>query len=75
MGLLIGATPLYGLHLILVMAVCVPLKLDVPLSYLAAAPPYVMKLVKDFDARLQAYQSGMEVRTRGGLAAAAAVAE
>jgi uncharacterized protein (DUF2062 family) len=35
-GLLIGATPLYGLHLILVMAVCVPLKLDVPLSYLAA---------------------------------------
>ncbi len=36
MGLLIGATPLYGLHLVLVMGVCLPLKLDVPLAYLAA---------------------------------------
>lgn len=35
-GLLIGATPLYGLHLVLVMAVCIPLRLDVPLAYLAA---------------------------------------
>jgi uncharacterized protein (DUF2062 family) len=35
-GLFIGVTPLYGLHLLLVMAVCLPLRLDVPVSYLAA---------------------------------------
>lgn len=35
-GLFIGVTPLYGLHLLLVMAVCLPLRLDVPISYLAA---------------------------------------
>ena len=35
-GLLIGATPLYGLHLILVVAVCLPLRLDAPVAYLAA---------------------------------------
>jgi len=35
-GLLIGVTPLYGLHLWIVLAVCVPLKLDAPIAYLAA---------------------------------------
>jgi len=35
-GLFIGVTPLYGLHLLLVIAVCLPLRLDVPISYLAA---------------------------------------
>jgi len=35
-GLFIGCQPLYGLHLVLVMAVCVPLKLDAVLAYLAA---------------------------------------
>lgn len=35
-GLFIGVTPLYGLHLLLVIAVCIPLRLDVPISYLAA---------------------------------------
>ncbi len=35
-GLLIGATPLYGLHLVLVVAVCLPLRLDAPVAYLAA---------------------------------------
>ena len=35
-GLAIGVTPLWGLHLILVLAVCLPLKLDAPVAYLAA---------------------------------------
>lgn len=35
-GLLIGVTPLYGFHLILVVAVCLPLRLDAPVAYLAA---------------------------------------
>jgi len=35
-GLLIGATPLYGFHLILVVGVCLPLRLDAPVAYLAA---------------------------------------
>lgn len=33
-----------------------------PLSYLRQAPPYVLKLVKDYDEKLKALQSGMEVR-------------
>jgi SAM-dependent methyltransferase/uncharacterized protein (DUF2062 family) len=36
LGLFIGCQPLYGLHFVLVMAVCVPLKLDAVLAYLAA---------------------------------------
>jgi SAM-dependent methyltransferase len=35
-GLFIGCQPLYGLHLVLVLAICLPLKLDSVLSYLAA---------------------------------------
>jgi uncharacterized protein (DUF2062 family)/SAM-dependent methyltransferase len=35
-GLFIGVKPLYGLHFVLVMAVCLPLRLDAVLSYLAA---------------------------------------
>jgi uncharacterized protein (DUF2062 family) len=35
-GLAIGVTPAYGAHLFLVLAVCVPLGLDAPVSYLAA---------------------------------------
>ena len=35
-GLAIGVTPLYGLHLWLVLLVCVPLRLDAPVAYLAA---------------------------------------
>ena len=35
-GLFIGCQPLYGLHLPLVMLVCLPLKLDAVLAYLAA---------------------------------------
>ena len=36
LGLFIGCQPLYGLHLVLVLAVCVPLRLDAVLAYLAA---------------------------------------
>jgi uncharacterized protein (DUF2062 family) len=35
-GLAIGVTPLFGVHLILVLAVCLPLRLDAAVSYLAA---------------------------------------
>lgn len=35
-GLFIGCQPLYGLHFVLVLAVCVPLRLDAVLAYLAA---------------------------------------
>ncbi len=35
-GAFIGCQPLYGLHFVLVLAVCLPLRLDAVLSYLAA---------------------------------------
>ena len=35
-GLAIGVTPLWGFHFWLVLAVCVPLRLDAPIAYLAA---------------------------------------
>lgn len=35
-GLAIGVTPLWGVHLPLVLAVCLPLSLDAPVAYLAA---------------------------------------
>ena len=35
-GLALGVTPLYGFHLLMVLAVCIPLRLDAPVSYLAA---------------------------------------
>ena len=35
-GLFIGCQPIYGLHLVLVLLVCVPLRLDALLAYLAA---------------------------------------
>lgn len=35
-GLAIGLVPVYGAHWAIVLAVCVPLKLDAPVSYLAA---------------------------------------
>ncbi|MEO8876869.1 MAG: DUF2062 domain-containing protein, partial [Polyangiaceae bacterium] len=35
-GLAVGVTPLYGFHLPLVLAVCLPLGLDTPIAYLAA---------------------------------------
>ena len=35
-GLVIGITPAFGLHWLLVIAVCVPLRLDTGVSYLAA---------------------------------------
>jgi uncharacterized protein (DUF2062 family) len=35
-GLLVGTTPAFGVHIFLVLLVCVPLNLDAPISYLAA---------------------------------------
>lgn len=35
-GLCIGMLPLYGVHWALVLGVCLPLRLDVPVAYLAA---------------------------------------
>ena len=35
-GLAVGLTPLYGLHFWIVVAICVPLRLDAALAYLAA---------------------------------------
>ena len=35
-GVLVGTTPLYGLHFLLVVGICLPLKLDVPVAYVAA---------------------------------------
>ena len=35
-GLVIGMTPAFGLHWLLVIAVCVPLRLDAGVAYLAA---------------------------------------
>ena len=47
-GLLVGVTPLWGAHIFLVLAICVPLGLDAPVSYLAAnisMPPLAPFLV------------------------------
>lgn len=35
-GLAIGVTPLYGFHLLIVLAICLPLRLDAAVSYIAA---------------------------------------
>ncbi len=35
-GVMVGTTPLYGLHFFLVAAICIPLRLDAALAYLAA---------------------------------------
>lgn len=35
-GIAIGLVPVYGAHWAIVLAVCVPLKLDAPIAYLAA---------------------------------------
>lgn len=35
-GVLVGATPLYGLHFFLVMGICIPLKLDAAIAYVAS---------------------------------------
>jgi len=35
-GLAIGVTPLWGVHFFLVLGICMPLRLDVPVAYLAA---------------------------------------
>lgn len=36
LGLLVGVTPLWGLHLWIILAIGLPLRLDVPIAYLAA---------------------------------------
>jgi uncharacterized protein (DUF2062 family) len=36
LGLAIGLTPLWGLHTLLVLALCVPLRLDVPVAWVAS---------------------------------------
>jgi len=35
-GLAVGVTPLWGVHFFLVLGICMPLSLDVPIAYLAA---------------------------------------
>ena len=35
-GVLVGTTPLYGLHFFLVMGICLPLKLDAAIAYVAS---------------------------------------
>jgi len=35
-GVLVGTTPLYGLHFFLVMGICIPLKLDCAIAYVAS---------------------------------------
>jgi uncharacterized protein (DUF2062 family) len=35
-GVLVGTTPLYGLHFLLVMGICLPLRLDVAIAYVAS---------------------------------------
>ncbi len=35
-GVLVGTTPLYGLHFLLVMGICVPLRLDTAVAYVAS---------------------------------------
>jgi len=35
-GLIIGMTPVFGLHWLIVIGVCVPLRLDAGVAYLAA---------------------------------------
>lgn len=46
-GLAVGVTPLYGLHLWVVLAICLPLRLDAALAYLAAniSLPFMIPLI------------------------------
>ncbi len=36
LGLAIGVTPLWGLHWLILLAICVPLRLDTPVAYVAS---------------------------------------
>jgi uncharacterized protein (DUF2062 family) len=68
-GLAIGVTPLYGLHLWIVIAVCLPLGLDAALAYLAAniSLPFVIPFIL-----LAEVELGSLARTGHGLALTAA---
>ncbi|MGO8998498.1 MAG: DUF2062 domain-containing protein [Polyangiaceae bacterium] len=71
-GLAIGVTPLYGLHLWIVIAVCVPLRLDAALAYLAAniSLPFVIPFIL-----LAEVELGSLARTGHALALSAAEAQ
>ena len=58
-GLFIGCQPLYGLHFVLVLAVCLPLRLDAVLAYLAAniSNPFVAPFLIFSEVETGAYLS------------------
>ena len=64
-GLFVGVTPLYGLHLFIVLGVCLPLRLDARVAYLAAniSLPFIAPLLS-----LAEIQMGAWVRTGHALA-------
>jgi uncharacterized protein (DUF2062 family)/SAM-dependent methyltransferase len=71
-GLAVGVTPLYGLHLWIVLALCVPLRLDAALAYLAAnvsLPPVIPLLL------VSEIEVGSLVRTGHAVAVEAADAK
>ena len=71
-GLAVGVTPLYGLHFWIVVAVCVPLRLDAALAYLAAniSLPFVIPFIL-----LAEVELGSLVRTGHALGVTAADAK
>lgn len=64
-GLAIGVTPVWGFHFWLVLAVCVPLRLDAPVAYLAAN--ISMPLIAPF-LTLAEIEIGAHVRTGAWIA-------
>ncbi len=64
-GLAIGVTPVWGFHFWLVLAVCVPLRLDAPVAYLAAN--ISMPLIAPF-LTLAEIEIGARVRTGAWIA-------
>ena len=77
-GLAIGVTPLYGLHLILVVSICVPLRLDARIAYLAAnvSLPFIAPFLSFAEIQIGSWlQTGHgvsldveEIRARGPMA-------
>ncbi len=62
-GILIGCTPLFGLHLVLVAVLCLPLRLDVPISYISThvSNPLIAPFIIFADIKLGAVLLGRPV--------------
>ena len=62
-GILIGCTPIFGLHLVIVAVLCLPLRLDVPIAYVSTqvSNPVIAPFIIFADIKLGAVLLGRPV--------------